>query len=124
MVEVFKREGFRIVSGGTDNHLFVVDISSTEISSMSIQNELEQVNIFVNRNKIPFDKKSAFDPSGIRMGTPAITSRGLKEKEAGQVAFLVCQLIKNIDSDSSKKEIKEEIKEICKKFPIYENFQW
>jgi len=124
MVKVFKEEGFRIVSGGTDNHLFVVDISSTNILSMSIQNELEKVNIFVNRNKIPFDKRSAFDPSGIRMGTPAITSRGLKEEEAKEVASLVCQLIKNIDSDSFKKEIAEKIKKVCQKFPIYENFQW
>jgi len=124
MVKVFKEEGFRIVSGGTDNHLFVVDIPSTNVPSMSIQNELEKVNIFVNRNKIPFDKRSAFDPSGIRMGTPAITSRGLKEEEAREVASLVCQLIKNIDSDSFKKEIAEKIKKVCQKFPIYENFQW
>ena len=124
MVEIFKKEGFRIVSGGTDNHLFVVDISPTNLSSMSIQNELEKVNIFVNRNKIPFDKRSAFDPSGIRMGTPAITSRGLKEKEATEVALLICQLIKNIDSDSFKEEITEKIKEVCQKFPVYENFQW
>ena len=124
MVEIFKKEGFRIVSGGTDNHLFVVDISPTNLSSMSIQNELEKVNIFVNRNKIPFDKRSAFDPSGIRMGTPAITSRGLKEKEATEVALLICQLIKNIDSDSFKEEITEKIKEVCQKFPVYEDFQW
>ncbi len=124
MVEIFKKEGFRVISGGTDNHLFMIDISPTGLSSLFIQKELEKVGIYVNRNMIPFDKRSPFDPSGIRMGSPAITSRGLKEKEAEEVAFLVCQLIKNIKSTLIKNKIKKRVKEICKKFPIYENFQW
>lgn len=124
MVGVFKEEGFRVISGGTDNHLFMIDISSTGLSSLFIQKELEKVGIYVNRNMIPFDKRSPFDPSGIRMGSPAITSRGLKEKEAKEVAFLVCQLIKNIKSSLVKNKIKKRVKEICRKFPIYENLSW
>jgi glycine hydroxymethyltransferase len=124
MVGVFKENNFRIVSGGTDNHLFIVDISSTESSSMEIQDELEKVGIFVNRNKIPFDQRSAFNPSGIRMGTPAITSRGLKEKESKEVANLVSELIKNIKSESVKEKVKERIKEISEEFPIYNNFEY
>ena len=89
---------------------------------MSIQNELEKVGIFVNRNKIPFDKGSAFNPSGIRMGTPAITTRGIKEKEAREIAVLVCDLIENNQSDSVKKGIKERVKEISNNFPVYKDF--
>ncbi len=124
MVNVFKENGFRVVSGGTDNHLFVIDISSTKSSSMTVQDELEKVGIFVNRNKIPFDEKSAFDPSGIRMGTPAIATRGIKENGAGEIAGLVCELIKNIESDSIKEKVKERVKEISKEFPIYNNIEY
>jgi len=123
-VEVFKKEGFRVVSGRTDNHLFVIDITSTDLSSLQIQEELEKVGIFVNRNKIPFDKKPAFNPSGIRMGSPAITTRGFKEREAEEVSLLVCQLIKNIGSEEKKTQIQKRVKELCKKFPIYEDLQW
>jgi len=119
MVEIFKQEGFRVVSNGTENHLFVIDISSTELSSLFIQRELEKVGIFVNRNKIPFDKKPAFEPSGIRIGTPAITTRELKEKDSQEVAYLICKLIKNIHSRSIKNQVKNKIKEICRKFPVY-----
>ena len=124
MVDIFKKERFRIISNGTDNHLFMVDISPTGLSSLSIQKELEKVGIFVNRNKIPFDKRSAFNPSGIRMGTPAITTRGLKEKDCQEVAYLVCVLIKNIKSTTKKQKIKKKVKEISRKFPIYENLRW
>jgi len=124
MASVFKKEGFRLVSGGTDNHFFVVDISSIGFSSLYIQEELEKVGIFVNRNKIPFDKKPAFNPSGIRIGTPAITTRGLKEKEAEEVAYLIIKVIKNIKNNKVKKEVKRKIKKICNKFPIYGNFRW
>jgi len=124
MAEVFKREGFRLVSGGTDNHLFVVDISSTGLSSLFIQKELEKVGIYVNRNKIPFDKKTAFDPSGIRIGTPAVTTRGLKEKEVEEVAMLIIEVIRNIKNRKVKERVKKRVKEISKRFPIYGNFRW
>lgn len=124
MADVFKKEGFRLVSGGTDNHLFVVDISSTGFSSLFIQKELEKVGIYVNRNKIPFDKRPALDPSGIRIGTPAITTRGLKEKEAKEIAMLIIELIRNIKSKKAKERIKKRVREISKKFPIYGDFRW
>jgi len=124
MVEVFKKEGFRVISGGTDNHLFVIDISSTGMASVFIQNELEKINIFVNRNKIPFDEKPAFNPSGIRIGTPAITTRGLKEKEAKEIAYLICQFLNDINSLELKVKIRKRVKEICKKFTVYDDFRW
>lgn len=122
MAEVFERQGFRLVSGGTDNHLFVIDISSIGSESLYVQEELEKINIFVNRNKIPFDKRPAFNPSGIRMGTPAVTTRGLKEKDCREVAELVCRLIKNINSAKTKEKIRKRVKSICRAFPIYDNF--
>jgi len=124
MAEVFKKEGFRLVSGGTDNHLFVVDISSTGLPSLFIQEELEKVGIYVNRNKIPFDKRTAFDPSGIRIGTPAVTTRGLREKEAKEVAMLIIEVIRNIKNKKVKERVKERVKEISKRFPVYGNFRW
>ncbi len=124
MAEVFKKEGFRLVSGGTDNHLFVVDISSTGLPSLFIQEELEKVGIYVNRNKIPFDKRTAFDPSGIRIGTPAVTTRGLREKEAKEVAMLIIEVIRNIKNKKVKERVKKRVKEISKRFPVYGNFRW
>lgn len=120
MADTFKKQGFRLVSGGTDNHLVLVDISSFEIDSRRIQNELEKVGIYVNRNAIPFEKRSFFNPSGIRLGSPAITTRGFKEKDTCKITNLIIQLIKNIDNQKIKNQIKREVKKMALKFPIYE----
>ena len=122
MADEFKKQGFRVVSGGTDNHLMVIDISDFEISSKKIQDELDKAGIYVNRNAIPFDKKPAYNPSGIRIGSPALTSRGLKEKECRQVVGLAARLIKNMESEKIKKNVKNEVKKIVKKFPVYKDF--
>lgn len=124
MAEEFKKQGIRVISGGTDNHLMVIDVSPFGDSSKKIQDELDKVGIYVNRNTIPFDKRPPYDPSGIRLGSPAITSRGLREKESRKVAGLVVELIKNIDSQKLKNQIKKEVRKITKKFPIYADFQW
>jgi len=122
MAEELKKQGIRVVSGGTDNHLMVLDIGALGLDSRQIQDELEKVNIYVNRNSIPFDTRPPFNPSGIRLGTPAVTTRGFKEKESGLVADLVARLLKNIDNKKIKSEIKKEIMELVRKFPVYENF--
>jgi len=119
MVEEFKKQGIRIVSGGTDNHMMVLDISAFGLDSRQLQNEAEKLGIYFNCNSIPNDKKSAYNPSGIRIGTPAITTRGFKEKDAQSAAKLVVRLIKNIGSEKAKKEIKSEVVKLVKKFPIY-----
>lgn len=124
MADEFQKQGFRVISGGTDNHLMVIDVSATGVESKRIQDELDKVNIVVNRNAIPFDKKPPFNPSGIRVGSPAITTRGLKEKECREVVDLMVKLIKNIDSPKVKKEIKARILQISKKFPIYRDFKF
>ncbi|OGZ18823.1 MAG: serine hydroxymethyltransferase [Candidatus Nealsonbacteria bacterium RBG_13_42_11] len=124
MADEFKKQGIRIVSGGTDNHLMVIDISPFKTESKRIQDELDEVGLYVNRNAIPFDKRPPYNPSGIRLGSPAITTRGLKEKEAREVVRLIVSLIKNIKNTKIKNQIKKRVKEITRKFPIYVDFQW
>ncbi len=124
MADEFKKQGIRVVSGGTDNHLMVIDISSFGIESKRIQDELDKVGIYVNRNAIPFDKRPPYNPSGIRLGSPAVTTRGLKEKECREVVRLIVKLIKNINNQKIKAEIKKRVKEIMKRFPVYVDFQW
>lgn len=124
MADEFKKQGIRVISGGTDNHLMVIDISPFGIESKRVQDELDKALIYVNRNTIPFDKKPPFNPSGIRLGSPAVTSRGFKEKDCRQVVRLIVKLIKNIDKPKIKNEISAEVKRIVKKFPMYEDFQW
>lgn len=124
MVEEFKRNAIPVVSGGTDTHMVLIDISSFCDSSLKIQKELEKIGIYANRNSIPFEKKPFYDPSGIRLGTPAITTRGMKEKEARKIANMISIVIKNISDSKIKKEISKEVKMLCKKFPIYKNFKF
>jgi len=124
MADEFMKEGIKVVSGGTDNHLMVIDVSPFGDSSKRIQDELDRVGIYVNRNAIPFDKRPAYNPSGIRLGSPAVTSRGLKEKECRYVVRLIVRLIKDINNRELKNQIKKEVSKITKKFPIYAAFQW
>jgi len=124
MADEFIKQGIRVISGGTDNHLMVIDVSPFGDSSKKIQNELDKIGIYVNRNTIPFDRRPPFDPSGIRLGSPAIASRGLKEKECREVARLIVKLIKNIDSQKIKNEIRKEVGKMVKKHPVYANFRW
>ncbi|MFH1509602.1 MAG: serine hydroxymethyltransferase [Candidatus Nealsonbacteria bacterium] len=124
MADEFKKEGIRVVSGGTDNHLMLLDISSLNLESKKIQEELDALGIYVNRNAIPFDKRPPFNPSGIRLGSPSITTRGLKEKESREVASIISKLIKNMGNKKVAMELKNKVKKITKAFPIYEDFQW
>ncbi|MDD2696890.1 MAG: serine hydroxymethyltransferase [Candidatus Pacebacteria bacterium] len=124
MADEFKKQGIKVISGGTDNHLMVIDISPFGIDSKRIQDELDKVGIYVNRNAIPFDKRSSYNPSGIRLGSPAVTTRKFKEKECREVVRLIVKLVKNIGNAAVKNQIKKEVKKLLKKFPIYEDFQW
>lgn len=124
MVKGFKKQGLRIVSGGTDNHLFMIDLSPLGLSAQRVQRELAKIDIFVNKNKIPYDSRPALDPSGIRIGTPAITTRGLKEKESEKVSLMVAKVIKNIEDDHLKKKVKKKVNSICRKFTVYGDIKW
>ena len=124
MASQFKKQGIKVISQGTDNHLMVIDVSSFSNSSKRIQEELDKINIYTNRNTIPFDKRSAFDPSGIRLGSPAVTTQGLKEKDCQEVVQIIVKLINNLDKPKIKNKLKNEVRKIVKKFPVYKDFQW
>jgi glycine hydroxymethyltransferase len=115
LAEKLKKYGFNLVSGGTDNHLLLIDLRNKNISGTDAQDLLEAAGITINKNTIPFDPAPPFKPSGIRMGTPAITTRGMKEKEMKKIAGWINEVISN---PKSVKKIREEIKKFCKKFPL------
>jgi len=111
-------EGFRLVTGGTDNHLLLINLTPLGISGKQAQDALEEVHIYVNRNVIPYDPRPPWQASGIRLGTPAITSKGFKEKEMKKVALLISKVLKNINKQKIKKKIKAEVIKLAKKFPL------
>ncbi|MCX8034600.1 MAG: serine hydroxymethyltransferase, partial [Thermodesulfovibrio sp.] len=119
MVEVFKKEGFKVVSGGTDNHMFLLDLSQLEITGKDVESLLESINIVVNKNAIPFDEKPPTQTSGIRIGTPFMTSRGMKEIEAIEIATIISEAIKNYKITEKLNNLKDRIIKICDKFPVY-----
>jgi glycine hydroxymethyltransferase len=121
MAAVFNQsELVRIVSGGTDNHLFNLDLTKTGISGKKAQNVLDQVYITTNKEAIPNDPRSPFVTSGIRIGTPAITTRGFKEAEATQVAELILQVLANPDDEANLAEVKRTIVDLTSRFPLSE----
>lgn len=119
MASKFIELGYDIVSGGTDNHLMVVDLRNKNISGLEAEQALEKAGISVSRSTIPNDPAPPMKPSGIRIGTPAITTRGFKENEVLQTTELIDSALKNKDNDSILSEIKEKVKNLCVNFPIY-----
>jgi len=110
--------GLRLVSGGTDNHLLLVDLNPLDITGRAAEAALEAVGIVANKNAIPFDEKPPRVTSGLRLGTPAITSRGFKEKETKQVAHLIVDTLTNIGDESAMTRISEEVKSLTSQFPV------
>jgi glycine hydroxymethyltransferase len=115
LAEQLKKHEFNLISGGTDNHLLLIDLRNKNITGTAAADLLEEVGITINKNSIPYDPAGPFNPSGIRMGTPAITTRGMKEKEMKQIAGWISEVISN---PKSTKKVREEIKKLCKKFPL------
>jgi len=111
--------GYDIVSGGTDNHLMLVDLTNKELSGKKVENALGAAGITVNKNMIPFDTKSPFVTSGVRIGTPAVTTRGMKETEMKMIASFIDQAIKNNENELMLSKIKSDVAELCSKFPLY-----
>ena len=118
MATEFLDLGYKVVSGGTDNHLFVLDLSSKNIAGKEAEKSLEKIGISVSRSTIPNDPNPPMNPSGLRIGTAAITTRGLKEEESRLVAGYIDEALKNKDDEIKLKNIKKEVEEICKHFPI------
>ena len=111
--------GFNLVSGGTDNHLMLVDLSGSELTGKVAEETLEKAGITVNKNAVPFDTRSPFVTSGFRIGTPATTTRGLKEAEMGQVAGWIARALAAVGNETELAAIRQEVKELCSKFPLY-----
>jgi glycine hydroxymethyltransferase len=126
LAAALKKHGFNLVSGGTENHLILVDLRNKNISGPEAQDLLEAAGITINKNTIPFDPAPPFKPSGIRMGTPAITTRGMKEKEMEKIAGWINEVISSPRPEGARlataaksvKKVREEIRNFCKKFPL------
>jgi glycine hydroxymethyltransferase len=110
--------GYNIVSGGTDNHMFILDLSSKNVGGKEAEKALEFVGISVSRSTIPNDPRPPFNPSGLRLGTPAISTRGMKEEDMKQLAKLINETISNIENQESLNSLKEELKKIAQNFPL------
>jgi glycine hydroxymethyltransferase len=121
LAEELSAAGFRIVSGGTDNHLMLVDVFVRGLTGSQAEKALERAAITVNKNAIPFDTQPPMKASGIRIGTPALTTRGMKEDEMRQIAGLISEVVARPDDESVQKDVRSRVEELCERFPIYEN---
>ncbi|MBQ2669775.1 MAG: serine hydroxymethyltransferase [Clostridia bacterium] len=117
LAKTLQDEGFKLVSGGTDNHLMLLDLTSTDVTGKDAEHMLDEVGITVNKNAIPFDQRSPFITSGLRIGTPASTSRGFKEDDMVEIGKLIAMTIK--DFEGNKDEVKARVKALCDKYPLY-----
>lgn len=119
LADTLTADGFRIVSGGTDNHLMLVDLTSKNITGKVAQNVLDEVNITANKNTIPFEPRSPFVTSGLRLGSPALTTRGFKEDDMKEVADIIALVLDNPEDYDKKFEARKRVAALCKKYPLY-----
>ncbi|MBK2123627.1 serine hydroxymethyltransferase [Fangia hongkongensis] len=119
MAEVLISRGVNVVSNGTENHLILIDLINKDITGKDVEAALGRANITVNKNSVPNDPRSPFVTSGLRIGTPAITTRGFKEKECEQIANWMCDIIENLGDEALEQKVKNEVVELCSKFPVY-----
>lgn len=120
LARTLTENGFRIVSGGTDNHLMLVDLTNKNITGKVAQNVLDEVGITANKNTIPFEKLSPFVTSGIRLGSPALTTRGFKEDDMVEVGNIIALALDNPEDEAAKAQARERVAALCKKYPLYE----
>jgi glycine hydroxymethyltransferase len=118
LAEELKQKGFKLVFDGTENHLLLIDMTSKGMSGKEAQELLEEAGVIVNKNAVPFDVNPPANPSGVRMGTPALTTRGMKEEEMKKVAKIISEVLEKRDKETVLKA-REEVRELCKKFPVY-----
>ena len=119
MAQVMIGRGYKIVSGGTDNHLFLVDFIAQGLTGKDVEAALGAANITVNKNSVPNDPQSPFVTSGIRLGTPAITSRGFKEEEVRHLATWICDILDDLSNQVTIGRVKLQAEELCARFPVY-----
>jgi len=119
MADLFIERGYNIVSGGTDNHLFLVDLVDKGLTGKVAEAALEKANITTNKNSVPNDPQSPFVTSGIRLGAPAITTRGFTEQDSKDLAGWMCDILDDVESDAVQQTVKQNVLAICKRLPVY-----
>ena len=119
MCQVFQERGVEIVSNGTKNHMFLVDLINKGVTGKAVEETLGRANITLNKNAVPNDPQSRFITSGLRIGTPAITTRGFKEPEASMVASWICDILENIENEKEIDRVRNEVINLCNQFPVY-----
>ena len=124
LAESLINEGLKLVTEGTDNHLMIIDLTDLNVGGKDAEKALDEVTITANKNTVPFDKRKPFDPSGIRLGTPALTSRGFEEADMKIIGQLIAKTLKNINDDSIKDEVKKTVKELTDKYPLYPDLKY
>jgi glycine hydroxymethyltransferase len=120
MAEVFMTRGYKVVSGGTDDHLFLLDLVDKDITGKDAEAALGEAHITVNKNAVPNDPKSPFVTSGIRVGTPAATTRGFKETEIRALAGWMCDILDHMQDTAVRARVQAEVRKLCARFPVYE----
>src|SRR5512138_4030704 len=118
LAEGLRRNGYRLVSGGTDNHLALVDVGARGMTGKDCQIALDEAGITVNKNTIPFETRSPFQASGIRLGTPAVTTRGMKEPEMAAIADMISEVLLDIKQTENLGRVRERVRELTAKFPL------
>ena len=124
LADEFINLGYDIVTGGTDTHIVLIDLTSKSISGKKAERRLEECYITTNKNMIPYDQRSPLITSGLRLGTPALTTRGMNEKEMKYIAGLIHKVLSNIDNESVFKSVQSEILELCDNFPLYSEMSY
>ena len=119
MAAAFVSRGYQLISGGTDNHMMLIDLRNKNITGKDAENALGEASITVNKNMVPFDDKSPFVTSGIRVGTAAVSTRGLKEKHMEKIVELIDEVITNPESASNAKKVTKKVNEMMEKHPLY-----
>ncbi len=119
LAETLKMRGYKLVSGGTDNHLMLINLTDKNLTGKDAETALGKANITVNKNTVPFETQSPFITSGIRIGTPAVTTRKMKEAEMEKIGNMIADVLDNIDSDNTIESVKENVIDLCSKFPLY-----
>ena len=120
MADVMMARGYKIVSGGTDNHLFLIDLIDKDVTGKDAENALGAVHITVNKNAVPNDPRSPFVTSGVRIGTPAITTRGFKQVESRELAAWICEVLANLDDQATLERVRSQVADVTRRFPVYQ----
>ena len=118
LADGMKRNGYRLVSGGTDNHLMLVDVGSRNLTGKDCQLALDEAGITVNKNTIPFETRSPFQASGIRLGTPAVTTRGMREPEMAAIADMISEVLLDLKNAEAIRQVRERVRELTSRFPL------